>query len=48
MRQRIKKLKEKENEFRRILAFKGLKIKEIDGDGNCMFRAVSDQIYNGN
>lgn len=26
---------------------KGLRIVEMEGDGNCMFRAISDQIYNG-
>ena len=25
-----------------------MRIKEIEGDGNCLFRAISDQIYNGN
>lgn len=29
------------------MALKGWKIKEMEGDGNCLFRAVSDQIYNG-
>jgi len=28
-----------------VLALKGLKIIEVEGDGNCMFRAISDQIY---
>lgn len=27
---------------------KGMRIKEMEGDGNCLFRAVSDQVYNGN
>jgi hypothetical protein len=30
------------------LALKGLRIKEMEGDGNCLFRAISDQVYNGN
>ena len=25
-----------------------MQITDIEGDGNCMFRAVSDQVYNGN
>ena len=29
------------------MALKYFRIKEIEGDGNCMFRAISDQIYNG-
>jgi OTU domain-containing protein 5 len=29
------------------MALKGLKIVEMEGDGNCLFRAISDQIYNG-
>lgn len=27
---------------------KGYMIKEMEGDGNCLFRAISYQIYNGN
>ena len=26
---------------------KDLRIKEIEGDGNCLFRSISDQVYNG-
>jgi len=40
-------IKIKEDKFRRLLSIKGLKITEIEGDGNCMFRAISDQVYNG-
>ena len=25
-----------------------MQITDIEGDGNCMFRAVSDQVYHGN
>lgn len=31
--------------FRIQLASFGLKLKEIGGDGNCLFRALSDQLY---
>eukprot|EP00742_Colponemidia_sp_Colp-10_P004703 GILJ01005016.1.p1 GENE.GILJ01005016.1~~GILJ01005016.1.p1 ORF type:complete len:538 (-),score=65.74 GILJ01005016.1:200-1813(-) len=31
--------------FRRQLAVKNLTIRGVEGDGNCLFRAVSDQIY---
>ena len=47
IKRRIQEIKEKENNFRRVLALKGMKIKEIEGDGNCLFRAISDQIYQG-
>jgi len=43
----MREIKEKENNFRRLMAMKNLKIVEIEGDGNCLFRAISDQIYNG-
>ena len=33
--------------FRRLMAMKNMKIEEMEGDGNCLFRAISDQIYNG-
>lgn len=36
-----------EERFRRVLAAKGMAIKPMEGDGNCMFRAISDQVYNG-
>ena len=26
---------------------KGLEIREMEGDGNCLFRAVADQVYRG-
>lgn len=49
-RKNSKKLKHKivfdEKRFHTELASKGLFIKEVGGDGNCLFRAVSDQIYN--
>ncbi len=31
--------------FAKQLAALGLKFKEIRGDGNCLFRSLSDQIY---
>lgn len=34
-----------EKKFRRELMKKNLSIKEVKGDGNCMFRAISDQVY---
>ena len=34
-----------ESLFLSALTVKGLTIKLIEGDGNCLFRAVSDQIY---
>jgi hypothetical protein len=40
-------MKEKEDNFVRVLALKGMRISQIEGDGNCLFRAVSDQIYQG-
>ena len=36
---------QKEKQFLSVLSQKGLRIKEVSGDGNCLFRAVSDQIY---
>eukprot|EP01016_Furgasonia_blochmanni_P024276 TRINITY_DN2615_c0_g1_i7.p1 TRINITY_DN2615_c0_g1~~TRINITY_DN2615_c0_g1_i7.p1 ORF type:complete len:360 (-),score=51.03 TRINITY_DN2615_c0_g1_i7:1066-2145(-) len=36
---------EEEDRFKQALAKKGLLIKEIDTDGNCLFRAISEQIY---
>eukprot|EP00826_Nyctotherus_ovalis_P059198 TRINITY_DN8210_c0_g4_i2.p2 TRINITY_DN8210_c0_g4~~TRINITY_DN8210_c0_g4_i2.p2 ORF type:complete len:153 (-),score=23.34 TRINITY_DN8210_c0_g4_i2:461-919(-) len=39
------KIKAHELEFERKLIAKGLKIKIVAGDGNCLFRSVSDQIY---
>ena len=47
IRKKMHQIKEQENMFRRVLAMKGLKINDMEGDGNCLFRAVSDQIYNG-
>lgn len=44
---RVQKIKEQEDTFRRLLANKGMQITDIEGDGNCMFRSVSDQVYNG-
>lgn len=35
----------KEKEFPSLLAQKGLQIKPVIGDGNCLFRAISDQLY---
>jgi OTU domain-containing protein 5 len=31
--------------FRKLLKEKGFKIVEIRGDGNCLFRAVSHQVF---
>jgi len=39
------KLKEKEAQFEIKLKTQDLKIKKMGGDGNCLFRAISDQIY---
>lgn len=36
---------EKEKRFIESLAKKGLHVIEIEGDGNCLFRAISHQIY---
>eukprot|EP00347_Sterkiella_histriomuscorum_P002114 403369422 len=47
IKQKIREIKEKENQFRREMAMKNLKIVEMEGDGNCLFRAISDQIYDG-
>ena len=38
---------QQEVKFIRVLLQKGMKIKEMEGDGNCLFRAISDQVYNG-
>ena len=38
-------LKNKEVRFEHKLEVRKLKIKEVAGDGNCLFRAVSDQLY---
>lgn len=38
-------IKTHELEFERKLETKGLKVKVVAGDGNCLFRSVSDQIY---
>ena len=31
--------------FKISITKKGLKIEEVSGDGNCLFRAVADQLY---
>ena len=36
---------EQEVEFRKLLKKINLEIKKVSGDGNCLFRAISDQIY---
>jgi len=46
--QKLALIRERENNFRRVLALKGMKITDVEGDGNCLFRAVSDQVYKGN
>lgn len=38
-------LKAREIQFQHKLSLKGWKIKEVAGDGNCLFRALSDQLY---
>ncbi len=38
-------LKNREAQFEQKLVAKGLKIKVVAGDGNCLFRAISDQVY---
>ena len=49
--ERLEKLKEREriiiqeNNFKRILGEKKMGVKEVMGDGNCLFRAVSDQVF---
>ena len=44
----MQQIKDQEIAFRQLLANKGMQITDIEGDGNCMFRAVSDQVYCGN
>ena len=34
-----------EGEFERNLEGEGLRIVEVGGDGNCLFRAISHQVY---
>jgi OTU domain-containing protein 5 len=34
-----------EASFPTLIEERGLCIKEVAGDGNCMFRALSDQLY---
>ena len=36
---------EKDRRFERLLMEKGCALKEIEGDGNCLFRAVADQVW---
>ena len=36
---------EEEEDFQILLLQSNLRIKEVKGDGNCLFRAVSDQVY---
>ena len=36
---------EQELKFRELMKKNNLEIKAIEGDGNCLFRAVSDQVY---
>ncbi len=31
-------------EFQTVLSRKGLTMKDVEGDGNCMFRAIADQL----
>lgn len=47
MGQIMQQIREQENNFRRLMSLKGLKIIDMEGDGNCLFRAISDQIYSG-
>ena len=41
----VKLNKKQENKFRENISNMNLFIKDIVGDGNCMFRAISDQVY---
>ena len=47
---KIKKKKNKQRDFHNLEEFKnfienlGLRIKEVEGDGNCFFRSISDQL----
>lgn len=45
MRRYIDKLKKLHNEFKESLKLRKLVIKEVGGDGNCLFRTISDQLY---
>jgi len=36
---------EEEQRFREMLEQRRLRVKEVAGDGNCMFRSIADQIY---
>ena len=38
-------LKDRELQFVCKLAAKNLRIKEVAGDGNCLFRSIADQLY---
>ena len=36
---------DEEDNFQILLLQSNLRIREVKGDGNCLFRAVSDQVY---
>mmetsp|Transcript_31275 Transcript_31275/g.27645 ORF Transcript_31275/g.27645 Transcript_31275/m.27645 type:complete len:257 (-) Transcript_31275:220-990(-) len=44
-KEKVKKRLEKEEEFKRKLAEISYKIYSCGGDGNCLFRAISHQVY---
>jgi len=41
----LSNIKDEEKEIKAQLAVMGLKLHVIEGDGNCLFRAMSDQLY---
>ena len=38
-------IEDEENEFLNLLHKNNFQIKEVSGDGNCLFRSISDQVY---
>ena len=45
LQKRLEKIQAEEAKFRRVLGARGLVIRLTEGDGNCLFRGVADQIY---
>ena len=43
--EKIDILNEEEEKFKNLLLKNNMQIREVNSDGNCMFRAVSDQVY---
>jgi len=41
---KTKEWEEKFNQFQEFLKSKGLYMRDVEGDGNCLFRAISDQM----